>query len=60
MATIFIYAMNYSPEVASVGRYIGEIGDYLATTGHEVAVLMTIPLYRNWKVSPPRRNGRCV
>ncbi len=60
MARIFIYAMNYSPEVAGVGRYAGEIGDYLAATGHEVAVLTTIPHYRSWKVSPPCRNGRCL
>ncbi len=58
MARIFIYAMNYSPEVAGVGRYTGEIGDYFAAMGHEVAVLTTIPHYPGWKVLPPYRNGR--
>ena len=58
MARIFIYAMNYSPEVAGVGRYTGEIGDYFAAMGHQVAVLTTIPHYPGWKVLPPYRNGR--
>ncbi|MGD1036874.1 MAG: WcaI family glycosyltransferase [Roseiarcus sp.] len=60
MARIFIYAMNYSPEVAGVGRYTGEIGDYFVATGHEVAVLTTVPHYPGWKVLPPYRNGRYV
>jgi colanic acid biosynthesis glycosyl transferase WcaI len=58
MARIFIYAMNYSPEPAGVGRYTGEIGDYLVAMGHEVAVLTTIPHYPGWKVLPPYRNAR--
>ncbi len=58
MAKIFIYAMNYSPELAGVGRYTGEIGDYFAAMGHEVAVVTTIPHYPGWKVLPPYRNGR--
>jgi colanic acid biosynthesis glycosyl transferase WcaI len=58
MAKIFIYAMNYSPELAGVGRYTGEIGDYFAEMGHEVAVVTTIPHYPGWKVLPPYRNGR--
>ncbi len=58
MATILVYAMNYAPEVAGVGRYTGEIGDYLAEIGHEVVVLTTIPHYPGWKPSPPYRDGR--
>ncbi len=58
MAKIFIYAMNYSPELAGVGRYNGEIGDYLVAMGHEVAVLTALPHYPGWKVLPPYRNGR--
>ena len=58
MAKILIYAMNYSPEVAGVGRYTGEIGEHFAAMGHEVAVVTTIPHYPGWKASPPYRNGR--
>ncbi len=58
MAKIFIYAMNYSPEVAGVGHYTGEIGDYFVAMGHEVSVLTTAPHYPGWKVMSPYRNGR--
>jgi colanic acid biosynthesis glycosyl transferase WcaI len=58
MAKIFIYAMNYSPEMAGVGRYNGEIGAHWAAAGHEVVVLTTPPHYPGWKVAPPHRNGR--
>ena len=58
MARILIYAMNYAPEVAGVGRYTGEIGDHFVAMGHEVSVLTTIPHYPGWKVLPPYRNGR--
>ncbi len=58
MAKVFIYAMNYSPELAGVGRYTGEIGDYFVAMGHQVAVVTTVPHYPGWKVVPPYRNGR--
>jgi colanic acid biosynthesis glycosyl transferase WcaI len=58
VAKVFIYAMNYSPEVAGVGRYTGEIGEDFAALGHEVTVLTTVPHYPGWKVVAPYRNGR--
>jgi len=58
MAKIFIYAMNYSPEMTGVGRYNSEIGAHWAEMGHEVVVLTTLPHYPEWKVAPPYRNGR--
>lgn len=60
MSKILIYAMNYSPEMAGVGRYTGEIGDYLVAMGHDLIILTTIPHYPGWKVLPPYRNGRYV
>jgi colanic acid biosynthesis glycosyl transferase WcaI len=58
VARIFIVAMNYAPEVAGVGRYTGEIGEYFAELGHEVCVVTSAPHYPGWKVLPPYRNGR--
>ena len=58
MARVFIFAMNYAPEMAGVGRYSGEIGDYFCQLGHEVRVVTTIPHYPGWKVLPPYRNFR--
>lgn len=57
MAKIFIYAMNYAPELAGVGRYTGEIGDYFVALGHDVVVVTTAPHYPGWKVAPPYRNA---
>ncbi|MGD0187773.1 MAG: WcaI family glycosyltransferase [Roseiarcus sp.] len=58
MARILIYAMNYSPEVAGVARYTGEIALYFVAMGHKVCVLTTVPHYPGWNVLPPYRNGR--
>ncbi len=60
MTRILIYAMNYAPEMAGVGRYNAEIGEHFARSGHEVAVVTTIPHYPGWKATPPYRNGRYV
>jgi colanic acid biosynthesis glycosyl transferase WcaI len=58
MAKVFIYAMNYAPEVAGVGHYTGEIGEEFAAKGHAVTVVTTVPHYPGWKAAPPYRNGR--
>jgi colanic acid biosynthesis glycosyl transferase WcaI len=60
LARILIYAINYAPEMAGVGRYTGEIGHYLVEIGHSVTVVTAIPHYPGWKVLPPYRNGRYV
>jgi colanic acid biosynthesis glycosyl transferase WcaI len=57
MARILIYGINYAPELAGVGRYTGEIGEYLDEIGHEVTVVTALPHYPGWKVQPPYRNG---
>jgi colanic acid biosynthesis glycosyl transferase WcaI len=56
MAKVFIYAMNYAPEVAGVGHYTGEIGEEFAAKGHAVTVVTTPPHYPGWKVVAPDRN----
>ncbi len=57
-ADILIYGMNYSPEFAGVGRYSGDIAEYLAETGSEVVVVTTPAHYPGWQVQPPFRNRR--
>jgi colanic acid biosynthesis glycosyl transferase WcaI len=49
--------MNYAPEMAGVGRYTGEIAEYLAATGHEVTVITTPPHYPGWRVQDGFSNG---
>src|SRR5438105_1450499 len=57
MARILIYGMNYAPEFAGVGRYTGDIGEYLSANGHSVTVVTTPPHYPGWKVQPPYRRA---
>ena len=47
---IVVYGMNYAPEMAGVGRYTGEIAEYLAEGGVEVVAVTTPPHYPGWKV----------
>jgi colanic acid biosynthesis glycosyl transferase WcaI len=58
MAKILIYAMNYSPEIAGVGHYTGDIGEEFVAMGHRLTVVTSLPHYPGWRVTPPYRNGR--
>lgn len=53
---VFIYGMNYAPEMAGVGRYTGEIAEYLAKLGADVTVVTTPPHYPGWKIQKGYRN----
>lgn len=50
---IFIYGVNYAPEMIGVGRFTGEIGAYLAGLGYDVRVVTAPPHYPGWRVVPP-------
>lgn len=45
---VVIYGINYAPEIAGVGKYTGEIGEYLASQGHDVCVITAPPHYPGW------------
>lgn len=42
--------MNFSPELVGVGKYNGELAEWLLTRDHEVHVVTTPPYYPNWRV----------
>jgi colanic acid biosynthesis glycosyl transferase WcaI len=50
---VAIYGMNYAPEIAGVGRYTGEIGEHLASLGHDVCVITTPAHYPGWSLQTP-------
>lgn len=54
---VLIYGMNYAPELAGVGKYTGEIAEYLAREGGDVTVVTTPPHYPGWAVQDGYRNG---
>ncbi|MDO6963970.1 WcaI family glycosyltransferase [Rhizobium alvei] len=47
---IVLYGMNFSPEITGVGKYTGEIADYLAGQKADVTVVTTPPHYPGWAV----------
>ncbi len=47
---LLLYGINYIPELTGVGKYTGEMAEWLAAQGHEVRVVTAPPYYPAWKV----------
>ena len=47
---ILLLGLNYSPELTGIGKYSGEMMEWLAERGHEIRVVTTPPYYPSWKV----------
>jgi colanic acid biosynthesis glycosyl transferase WcaI len=54
--SILLISHNYSPEPTGIGKYNGEMMDWLATKGYDCTVITTFPYYPYWKVQVPYRN----
>jgi colanic acid biosynthesis glycosyl transferase WcaI len=46
---IFIQTLNYKPDLTGIGKYSGEMADWLAFNGYEVRVVTATPYYPDWK-----------
>src|SRR5450631_3538650 len=46
---ILIHGLNFHPEPTGIGKYTGEMADWLATRGHQVRVVTTPPYYPQWR-----------
>lgn len=55
---LVIYAMNYAPEIAGVGRVNGEIAEFFAGLGADVTVVTTPPHYPGWVTQQDYSNFR--
>lgn len=44
---------NFSPEPTGIGKYSGEMINWLSTKGFECTVVTTYPYYPQWKVQAP-------
>jgi len=49
---ILIYSANFAPEPTGIGKYSGEMAEWLADQGHLVRVVAAPPYYPMWKVDP--------
>jgi len=54
---ILIYGVNYAPELTGIGKYTGEMSEWLAEQGHDVRVVTAPPYYPEWKVSNAYASG---
>ncbi len=50
---VLVFGMNYAPELAGVGRYTGEIAEFLQSRGSDVVVVTTPAHYPGWTVQKP-------
>jgi colanic acid biosynthesis glycosyl transferase WcaI len=53
---ILVYGLNYAPEATGIGKYTGEMAEWLALQGHDVRVVTAPPYYPMWKVQNSYRN----
>jgi len=55
---ILVYGINYAPELTGIGKYTGEMVEWMAREGHEVRVITAPPYYPQWYVDAPYRAWR--
>lgn len=55
---ILLHGINFAPELTGVGKYTGEMAEWLAARGHEVRVVTAPPYYPEWQVRAGYRAGR--
>ena len=52
---ILLYSCNFAPESIGIGKYSGEMAEWLAEQGHSVRVVAAPPYYPMWKVDSAYR-----
>jgi colanic acid biosynthesis glycosyl transferase WcaI len=57
---ILLIGGNFSPEFTGIGKYNGEMIQWLAQNGYECTVITTQPYYPQWKVQEPYTNTSYV
>ena len=48
---IVLYSMNYSPELTGVGKYSGEMVQWLSANGYDLRVVCAPPYYPDWQIA---------
>jgi colanic acid biosynthesis glycosyl transferase WcaI len=49
---ILIYSANFAPEPTGVGKYSGEMAEWLVARGNTVRVVAALPYYPQWRRDP--------
>lgn len=50
---ILLYGINFAPELTGIGKYSGEMVEFLVQQGHEVTVVTAPPYYPEWEIQKP-------
>ena len=48
---ILICGLNYHPELTGIGKYTGEMAEWLANKGHEIKIVTAPPYYPKWETA---------
>lgn len=54
---ILIYGINFAPELTGIGKYTGEMVEWLVSQGHDVRVVTAPPYYPAWAVKDGYANA---
>ena len=55
---ILIQSINFAPELTGIGKYTGELAEWLVSRGHDVTVVTAVPYYPQWSVAAGYRAWR--
>jgi hypothetical protein len=56
---ILIHGINFFPELTGIGKYSGEMAQWLAAQGHDVRVVTAPPYYPQWRIAVGYANRWC-
>ncbi len=48
---ILIHSINFFPELTGIGKYAGELAEWLVAQGHDVRIVTAPPYYPQWRVA---------
>lgn len=54
---ILIHGINFFPELTGIGKYTGELAQFLSQKGNQVRVVTAPPYYPQWKINCPYSGG---
>jgi len=50
---VLILGINFAPELTGIGKYTGEMVDWLVEKDYDVTMVTSFPYYPNWSVQKP-------
>lgn len=50
---VLLFGINYSPELTGIGKYTGEMTEWLIENGYQCTVVTSFPYYPKWKIEKP-------